>query len=443
MKGMTGNDPEEEVNYAQKKSYKYVIVMCNFCGKKHRKDAKNCVPLLGSRAIQQMELITVRFENISLPETEINQVEESTRHCMTKEEVYSEFRDLLKGIGQIPGIIHLTTDPSVPPVVAPPRRVPVAMKPKLKKELARLEGLNIIEKVVEPTDWVSNLQKLDQNLEGLSGIHIIADDILITGKGETMQEAYRDHDKNLIAFLERCRERSIKLNKEKFNLHCEEINFMGHTLTANGLKADPHKIEAIEKMPEPNDVPGVQRFVGMVKYLSKFLPSLSNKCEPLNRLTHKHADWHWGEEQQQAFQEIKHLVSIAPVLRHFDQRIPLEGQGDASEKGLGFALLQNAQPITYASRSLTPAETRYSQKEKELLALVFGLERNHVYTYGHKLKLWTDHKPLIAISKKPLVTAPKRLQRLLIRLLQYDVEICYNPAKKCIWQIICPERTLT
>ncbi|KAJ8018232.1 hypothetical protein HOLleu_43886 [Holothuria leucospilota] len=168
----------------------------------------------------------------------------------------------------------------------------------------------------------------------------------------------------------------------------------------------------------------------MVKYLSKFLPSLSNKCEPLNRLTHKDADWHWGEEQQQAFQEIKHLVSIAPVLRYFDQRIPLEGQGDASEKGLGFALLQNDQPITYASRSLTPAETRYSQIEKELLALVFGLERNHVYTYGHKLKLWTDHKPLIAISKKPLVTAPKRLQRLLIRLLQYDVEICYKPGKE-------------
>ncbi|KAJ8041760.1 hypothetical protein HOLleu_12664 [Holothuria leucospilota] len=144
-------------------------------------------------------------------------------------------------------------------------------------------------------------------------------------------------------------------------------------------------------MPEPNDVPGVQRFVGMVKYLSKFLPSLSNKCEPLNRLTHNNTDWHWGEEQQQAFQEIKHLVSIAPVLRYFDQRIPLEGQGDASEKVLGFALLQNDQPITYASRSLTPAETPHSQIEKELLALVFGLERNHVYMYGHRLKLWTDH----------------------------------------------------
>ncbi|KAJ8046021.1 hypothetical protein HOLleu_09172 [Holothuria leucospilota] len=88
------------------------------------------------------------------------------------------------------------------------------------------------------------------------------------------------------------------------------------------------------------------------------------------------------------------------------------------------------QSLVNASRSLTPAETRYSQIEKELLALVFGLERNHVYTYGHKLKLWTDHKPLIAISKKPLVTAPKRLQRLLIRLLQYDVEICYKPGKE-------------
>ena len=79
---------------------------------------------------------------------------------------------------------------------------------------------------------------------------------------------------------------------------------------------------------------------------------------------------------------------------------------------------------------MTPAETRYAQIEKELLALVFGLERNHQYTYGHKIKLWTDHKPLITIVNKPLVTAPKRLQRLLIRLFQYDVEVCYKPGKE-------------
>ena len=93
-------------------------------------------------------------------------------------------------------------------------------------------------------------------------------------------------------------------------------------------------------------------------------------------------------------------------------------------------LLQNGQPITYASRALTPAETRYSQIEKELLAQIFGLERNHEYAYGRHMVLWTDHKPLVSISRKPLANSPKRLQRLLLRLQRYDVDIRYKPGRE-------------
>ena len=92
--------------------------------------------------------------------------------------------------------------------------------------------------------------------------------------------------------------------------------------------------------------------------------------------------------------------------------------------------MHEGQPITYASRALTPAETRYSQIEKELLAQVFGLEYNHMYTYGRKVILWTDHKPLVSISLKPLSQAPKRLQRLLLALHNYDVDIRYKPGKE-------------
>ena len=152
--------------------------------------------------------------------------------------------------------------------------------------------------------------------------------------------------------------------------------------------------------------------------------------EPLRRLTHKNVEWSWTKEQSDAFERIKQCVTSDPVLRYFDPVNETEGQGDASEKGLGFALLQKGQPITYASRALTPAETRYSQIEKELLAQVFGLERNHQYTYGRKVVLWTDHKPLVSIGRKPLAAAPKRLQRLLIRLKQYDVDIYYKPGKE-------------
>ena len=93
-------------------------------------------------------------------------------------------------------------------------------------------------------------------------------------------------------------------------------------------------------------------------------------------------------------------------------------------------LTQDEHPITYACRALTSAEQRYSQIEKELLALVFGLEHNHYYTYGRRVTLWTDHKPLVSIGSKPLVSAPKRLQRLMLRLQHYDVEIRYKPGKE-------------
>ena len=93
-------------------------------------------------------------------------------------------------------------------------------------------------------------------------------------------------------------------------------------------------------------------------------------------------------------------------------------------------LTQDEHPITYASRTLTSAEQRYSQIEKELLTLVFGLEHNHYYTYGRRVTLWTDHKPLVSIASKPLVSAPKRLQRLMLRLQHYDVKIRYKPGKE-------------
>ena len=232
--------------------------------------------------------------------------------------------------------------------------------------------------------------KFHQNLEGLNGVYDIADDITIVGKGVTYEEALKDHDRNLANFLERCRERNIKLNKAKFEVKCREVPFIGHVLSSEGLKPDPAKIEATIKMDKPEDVAGVQRIVGMVKYLSKFLQGLSDMCEPLRRLMHKDATWIWSSEQEKVFEKIKQAVTAAPVLKYFNPKEPTEGQGDASFKGLGFVLLQNGQPVTYNSRALTPAEHNYSQIEKELLAQVYGLEHNHQYVFGRKVILWTS-----------------------------------------------------
>ena len=148
--------------------------------------------------------------------------------------------------------------------------------------------------------------------------------------------------------------------------------------------------------------------------------------EPLRRLPYKDAPWEWSQGQEEAFTKIKKAVSTAPVLKFVTPSEPVEGEGDASEKGIAFALMQEGQPVTYTSRSLTKAEQNYSQIEKDLLAQVFGMEHNHQCIYGRKVTVWTDHKPLEIIAKKPLAAAPKRLQRLVMRLTQYDVEIKYR-----------------
>ena len=134
--------------------------------------------------------------------------------------------------------------------------------------------------------------------------------LLITEQGHTDEKADLDNDQNLRNLLDRCRVRNIKVNKEKFHLKYSEVSFIGHVMTRNGLKADLKKVEAIIKMERPADVPAVQRFIGLVKYLSKFLQDLSELCEPLHGLTHKKAEWNWTHKQVAAFEKMKDAVSM-------------------------------------------------------------------------------------------------------------------------------------
>ena len=106
-------------------------------------------------------------------------------------------------------------------------------------------------------------------------------------------------------------------------------------------------------MPKPTDVKGVQRFLGLINYLSRFLPKMSEVCEPLRVLTLRETKWCWLEAHDKVFQEIKLLFTNSPVLRYYDPKEELTLQSDASEKGLGAALLQQGHPIAFASRALT------------------------------------------------------------------------------------------
>ena len=182
-------------------------------------------------------------------------------------------------------------------------------------------------------------------------------------------------------------------------------------------------------MTPPTDMEGVQRLNGFVNYLSKFLPQLADVMEPLRRLTRKDTEWTWGEEQDKAFNKVKRLVSRALVLSYYQPDRPLSIQCDASQKGLGAALLQDGRPIAYTSRSLSDTEQRYAQIEKEMLAIVFALEKFNQYTFGRHVRVSSDHKPLESILSKPLAVAPRRLQGMMMRLQKYTFEVTYEHGK--------------
>ena len=275
-----------------------------------------------------------------------------------------------------------------------------------------------------PEVWQRMMQ---EHIEGLYGVEVIADDFVVVGFGNTPEEWHADHDRNVCAFLQRCREKNLKLKKEKAQLRKTEVAFIGHILTPDGLKPDPKKVEAISDMPHPTDVQSLRRFLGMVNYLAKFLPCLSDETEVLRKLTEKDAEWCWLTAHEEAMARIQRMISTAPVLAYYDVTKPVTIQCDASQFGLGAALLQDGHPIAYSSRALTVTERNYAQIEKELLAIVYACEKFDQYIFGKSdVVVESDHKPLETIFRKPIHSAPKRLQRMRLRLQSYDIRVEYK-----------------
>ena len=266
-------------------------------------------------------------------------------------------------------------------------------------------------------------KRMSEKFEGFKGVLIIFDDILVFAN--TVEE----HTARLKAVLDRCDEIGIKLNKKKCQFLCKEVKYIGHIITPEGLKPDPEKITAITQMPPPTDKKGIQRFLGMVTYLARYIPNLSEKTQHLRTILHKDKVFSWDFEQQKAFNDLKRALTEKSALAHYDVTKPVEIHTDACQVGLGACLLQDGKPVAYASRSLTETEKRYANIEKELLSVVFGLERFNQYVYGKHVHVYSDHKPLTPISQRPIHANPARCQRLLLRLQKYDYKLSYKPGK--------------
>ena len=333
------------------------------------------------------------------------------------------------------GKLHLQVDQCVPPVQLPARKPPVALKEKYQGELERLverespraNRLDVINSGGHEEVMSFNAELIQRRINEFQRRINEALDIIVFVVGDTDDEAVLDHDRKLLALLERCRQRHIKLNKDKMKFKLPQLSYVGHVISAEGLKPYPAKVEAIQNLPSPANKQGLRRIKGMVNYLQKFAPGLSGLTTPIRTLLKDDAEFVWEESVHgECVRRVKTVLASAPVLKYFDPSVEAVLQCDASQHGLGACMMQNGQPVAYASRSLTETDCNYVQMEKELLAIVFGVEKFESYLYGRKFKVETDHKPLGSILKKSLLRAPKRLQRMILRLQNFDFEVEYK-----------------
>ena len=277
---------------------------------------------------------------------------------------------------------------------------------------------------------------MDNLLQGLSGVCTYLDDILVTGK------THDEHINNLNAVLTRLRKAGMRVKKEKCQFSLANIEYLGHVISSKGLEPTTSKVIAIVEAPAPRDVPGLKSLLGLVNYYGKFLPDLATTLAPLYRLLRQGVKWQWESEQEAALAEVKKVLQSSNLLTHFDPTKSLVLACDASPFGVGAVLSHRfddgtEKPISYASRTLTPAERKYSQLNKEALAIIFGVKHYHQYLYGHKFIILSDHKPLMFIlseSKSTPAMASARIQRWAILLGGYHYHIEYKPGrqnKKC------------
>ena len=243
----------------------------------------------------------------------------------------------------------------------------------------------------------SIFQRVMENLlQGIKGVCVYIDDILITGSTE------EEHLRNLAQVLQRLESAGMRLKRQKCAFLLPSVAYLGHIITQEGLHTEETKVRAIVDAPEPTNVGELRSFLGMVNYYGKFLPDLATTLAPLYHLLRKSCHWSWGTKQKKAFSQVKELLRSGRVLTHFDDRLPLVLACDASPYGLGAVLshrLPNGEekPVGFASRTLTKAETNYSHLDKEGLAIIFGVKKFHQYIHGRRFEIKTDHKPLTHI----------------------------------------------
>lgn len=277
----------------------------------------------------------------------------------------------------------------------------------------------------------STFQRLIDRLRtgaSLKNVTLLAyqDDLLVISEG-----SFENHINDLRAVFERLRLFKLRANREKCVFARDEVKYLGHVITQDGISPDNDKVRAVLEMKPPSSLKHLRTFIQTCSWFRKFIPNFSAVAEPLTRLLKKNQPWNWSSDQARAFDELKKRLSSAPILVQADYNKPFVLRTDSSSYALGAVLLQgegkDERPIEYASRLLIPAERNYSTTEREALAVVWAVERFRGYIDGHEVIIGSDHQPLKWLFT--LKSPSGRLVRWALKLQAFNLQFQYTPGK--------------
>ena len=255
------------------------------------------------------------------------------------------------------------------------------------------------------------------------------DDILIGGKN--MEE----HNATLEMVFRKAQDYGVTFNLEKCQFGVDGLEFYGYRFTREGLKPTVDKVQAVKESRCPETKEAVRSFLGMTGYLSKFIPRYASITAPLRKLTQKDVKFHWGSEEQSAFEKLKASLTSDDTMIFFNPSKPIVVRTEASyHDGLSAGLFQDIgkglQPVHFISRTMTETEKRYSQTEKDALAVRWAKNRFRMYLLGApKFKIITGHKPLVSMFNKCTAKLPPRIERWVMDMQDVDYELIYEPGR--------------
>ena len=251
-------------------------------------------------------------------------------------------------------------------------------------------------------------------------VPIFFDDILI------YSNSVEEHLVHLRIVFEVMKMNNLFAKRSKCAFITRKVEYLGHFIEAQGISTDPSKIRAVEEWPVPKNLKALRGFLGLSGYYRRFVLSYGIIARPLTALTKKDA-FSWNEEAQESFQNLKQALCKAPVLAlpRFD--LPFVVETDACKEGIGAVSMQEGRPLAYISRHLKGKQLNLSIYEKELLAVVFAVQKWRHYLLTNHFVIKTDQRSLKYFLEQRLNTPIQ--QQWLPKLLEFDYEIQYKQGK--------------